>query len=92
MLNLEKQKKTLAAHPFCLFVRACLGCNGTFLITGASKSKLKGYSQLERVVNQNRANRFFPEEQEEIRQKIASSRSAAMKVINDPDFVELMRN
>lgn len=75
-----------------LFACESQGSNGTYLITGASKSKLEGYPQLERVVNQNRASRFFPEEQEEIRQKTASNRSATTKLINDPDFIELMRN
>lgn len=83
--------KENSGGPTVLFVCESLGSNGTYLITGASKSKLEGYPQLERVANQNRANRFFPEEQEEIRQKTASNRSAAMKVMNDPDFLEVMR-
>lgn len=60
-------------------------------MTSASKSKLKGYPQLERAINQNRASSFFLEEQEKIRQKIASNQSATTKVINDPDFIELMK-
>lgn len=89
--NFGKAKEN-SGVPTVLFVCESLGSNGTYLITGASKSKLKGYPQLERVVNQNRTDRFFPEEQEEIRQKTASNRSAAMKVINDPEFIELKQN
>lgn len=84
--------KENSGDPTVLFVCESLGSNGTYLITGASKSKLKGYPQLESVVNQNRTKRFLPEEREEIRQKTASNRSAAMKVINDPDFIELEKN
>lgn len=84
--------KENSGGPTVLFICESLGSTGIYLITGASKSKLKGYPQLERVVNQNRTNRFFSEEQEEIRQKTASNRSAAMRVINDPHFIERMRN
>lgn len=86
------EAKGNSGGPTVLFFCESLGSNGTYLITGASKSKLKGHAQLECVVNQNRASRFFPEVQKEIRHKIVITRSAATKLMNDRDFIELLRN
>lgn len=54
------------------------------------KPQLSGYDDLGRAVNQIRATRSFPEEQEDIWQKLASSRRATARVMNEPDFTELM--
>ena len=74
-----------------LFVCESLGNNGTCLITGASRSKLNPYAQLEHAVNGNRAMTLFPEEQKDILQKIKNNRRAIEQVIKAPDFIELMK-
>lgn len=51
--------KENSGGPTVLFACESPGSNGTYLITGASKSKLEGYPQLERVVNQTEPVGFF---------------------------------
>lgn len=77
--------------PTMLFVCESLENNGTCLITGASKSKLGGYDQLQTAVNQNRAGRFLPEERDEIRQKAACYRNATEEMKKDRIFIEQMK-
>lgn len=64
--------------------------HGTTIITGASKVKLKGYPELERAINQGRADRFTSNEIDEIQEKIEKNRDAVKSVLRTDEFRQAM--